>query len=218
MQTKPLPHHFGRLPLVTLGLALCSLVISCSALSHILQYDRNGLAAGQLWLLVTGHLSHWSSDNLFWDLLVFLVLGTLAERRSRRGLLLCLSLSTVLISALLWFRLEEILCYRGLSGLDSALFAWTALWLVRERFNDRDYRGVALILIASLAFLAKIGYETLTLQSVFSSSAGLFIPVPLAHLCGGVVGIGVALLSRRDAIAHVSWRQSRKSEKLLHHP
>lgn len=185
-------------PVITFLIASGSLLISCTSLSHMLQYDREAIACGQLWLIITGHLSHWSLDNLLWDLLVFVILGGIAERLSRLGFTLCLLISSLLISTVLWFGQQDIDCYRGLSGLDSALFSFIALLMVKERIGHRDYRSAAFILLASVAFLLKIVYEAFTLQTVFSSSAGLFTPVPLAHMTGGVVGIGVALLFRES--------------------
>ncbi len=184
---------YKSLPFLTVALAFCSLVISCTSLSHILQYDRAAIEGGQLWLIVTGHLSHWSLDNLVWDLLVFMVLGVMAERRSRRGFVFCLTFSVLVISSILWFWQQDMDCYRGLSGLDSALFGFVAFLMIRERIQSREYRSAGFILVAGVAFLMKIVYETFMLQAVFSSSAGLFVPVPLAHLSGGLIGIGVAL-------------------------
>jgi len=193
-----LPRFLHRLPATTLLLAVLSLVLSCSPLSEILQYDRNNIAAGQVWLLVTGHLSHWNTDNLFWDLLVFLVLGSLVEQRSRRLFRFCLLCSPLLISAALWHLLPEMDRYRGLSGVDSALFTCLGTVMIQERLAERDLRGCSFIILAAVAFLTKIVYETLTMQAVFSSTDGLFIPVPLAHLSGGATGIASALLVRRE--------------------
>ena len=68
------PRH-RPIPLITLTLSLLSLCISVTEMSHLLQYDRIRISLGQFWLLYTGHLSHWSFDNLFWDLLVFFLLS-----------------------------------------------------------------------------------------------------------------------------------------------
>lgn len=181
-----------NLPFLTLALALSSLLISCTFLSETLQYDRTAIANGHFWLLLTGHLSHWSPDHLLWDLLVFVVLGIMAERYSRRGLILCLTISAVLISAILWVWQQDMDCYRGLSGLDSALFGFTALCMTRERICNKDLKGAGIILFAGVAFFFKIMYEFCTLQTIFTSSATIFTPVPVAHLTGCLVGIGVA--------------------------
>ena len=189
MDILKLQNKTDNLPVITFILALCSFLVSSTSLSQTLQYDRIAVAGGQLWLLITGHLSHWSGDHLFWDLLVFVVLGVMVERRSRQGFTLCLTLSAILISTILWFWQQDMDCYRGLSGLDSALFGYLTLSMIRERIESRDYKGAGVIFVASTIFLLKIVYEILTQQSVFAASAGLFTPVPLAHLAGGVVGI-----------------------------
>lgn len=194
MKTTLSPQWITNLPIFTIAIAICSMLISLTPLSQTLQYDRLAIAEGQLWLLLTGHLSHWSAENLLWDLLVFIILGIMVERRSRHGFLLCLGGSVLLISTLLWFLLQDMDCYRGLSGLDSALFGFTAIWMVRERFRSRDYREAGLIIAVTITFLFKIVYESYTLESVFTPSSDLFTPVPLAHLAGGLVGVVVGLL------------------------
>ncbi len=47
--------------------------------------------------------------------------------------------------------------------------------------------------MASIAFFLKTMYEFFTLQTVFTRSVDTFTPVPLAHLTGFLVGVGVAL-------------------------
>ena len=48
-----------------------------------LQYDRQAVLAGAWWRCLTGHLVHWNTEHLVWDLLMFVVLGYLIERQSR---------------------------------------------------------------------------------------------------------------------------------------
>lgn len=181
------------MPFLTLTLALSSLLISNTFLCQTLQYDRVAISDGQLWLLITGHLSHWSLDHLLWDLLVFVILGIPVEHYSRRGLILCLSTSAILISATLWFWQQDMAYYRGLSGIDSALFGFTAFWMTRKRLHSNDIKGAGIILMTSIAFFLKIVYEFIMLQAVFTRSIDTFTPVPITHLTGFLVGGGVAL-------------------------
>ena len=65
-----------------------------------LGYDRDAVAAGQLWRLLTGHWTHWSAEHLSWNLLVFALLGVFWERTGeRRRLLVCVLGSAFFISA-----------------------------------------------------------------------------------------------------------------------
>ena len=59
-----------------------------------LEYHRDGVAAGELWRLLTGQLVHWSTAMLMADFAVLLVAGFLLARTSPRVLmLLCSDLS-----------------------------------------------------------------------------------------------------------------------------
>lgn len=43
-----------------------------AAAGELLQYDRQAIADGQLWRVVTGHLVHIGLEHLAWDAAVFL--------------------------------------------------------------------------------------------------------------------------------------------------
>ena len=89
--------------------------------------DRQAIQAGQAWRLLTGYLAHWSLDHLFWDVLMFVVLGCLVESRSRWRLIgLCLG-SALAISAVCPVVADDIPICRGLSGIDTALFTYLAM-------------------------------------------------------------------------------------------
>ena len=74
-----------------------------------------------------------------------------------------------------------------------------AMLMLREKWSERDWTGTTIIAILLLGFAAKVGYECLTLQTVFVDSAAAdFIPLPLAHVIGAAVGT-LAALPRRAA-------------------
>ena len=88
----------GRLPCVSLllaGIAVC-LQFSLAALGW-LQYDPAAIAGGEVWRIVTCHLTHWSFDHLFWDATALIILGVLCETAGRRRFLGCIAASAVLI-------------------------------------------------------------------------------------------------------------------------
>ncbi len=43
--------------------------------ADLLQYNRQAMAEGQWWRHLTGYVTHWNAEHLFWDVLVFIVLG-----------------------------------------------------------------------------------------------------------------------------------------------
>jgi rhomboid family GlyGly-CTERM serine protease len=155
------------------------------ALGGWLELDRAAVARGEVWRLLTGHWTHWTPDHLLWDSLAFLVLAALCEARiSRKRLLAAVAGSALAVSASIWF-LPGIERYRGLSGIDSALFVLLAVTLLRERRSP--LAGLALA-----AFLAKAAWEVSTGSTLFTETQGAFVPVPLAHLIGGGWGLLIA--------------------------
>ena len=175
-------------PFLTVALAaLAVLVFESSLLSVMLQFERE--SAWQAWRVLTGHLTHWSADHLLWDVGAFSVLGAFVESRGRRRLVATLLGSAVAIPLAVLVLDPGAATYRGLSGIDSALFV-VALAIFARESRGRTVRIACAAL--ALAFTAKVGYEALVGATVFVDSSG-FRPLPLAHLVGaGVGGIVVA--------------------------
>ncbi len=192
-------------PFITWTVATIAMLLAAADWGGGLAYDRGSIAAGQVWRLATGHLTHWNADHLVWDVLMFALLGTMLESRGRRALVSVLILSTAAISATLWFVEPTVVLYRGLSGIDTALFTLAALELWDEARGGRRLlvRGALVALLVGL--LAKLGYEVATGATLFvdSSSAG-FTPLPLVHAVGVGAGVLVAwsgkLLTRQPRL------------------
>ena len=78
--TAPMPRQRRslRLPSAPLTAALCAVigaVFLFPAAAASLEFDRDAVAAGQWWRLLTSHLTHWGRQHLMWDLAVFALLG-----------------------------------------------------------------------------------------------------------------------------------------------
>lgn len=189
----------GQAPVVTLGLA--ALAVAASLLPTAfdwLSYDRAAITAGEAWRLVTGHFTHWNTDHLLWDAVMFVVLGAAVERASRGGLATTLVIASAAISATLWTFAPEVSQYRGLSGLDSALFGFVAPQLFYEALQMKRRGMQWLLALLSIGFAGKIAYEMATGQTVFvDSAAAAFTPLPVVHVVGAVVGFCVLAVSRR---------------------
>jgi membrane associated rhomboid family serine protease len=84
--------------------------------------------------------------------------------------------------------------YRGLSGLDTALFALLNTELLWQRYRERDWTAVAVLATLLTLMLGKIGWETITGNCLFVDTAGQFTPIPFAHLVGAVVGLTLGSL------------------------
>jgi rhomboid family GlyGly-CTERM serine protease len=184
-------------PFLTLILgALALFVFSQHGWTETLEFNRASLAHGQLWRLFTGHLTHFSPDHLKWDLVVFVALGSLVELRNRRHFVFSILGGALLISLGVWWLQPQFANYRGLSGVDSALFGYLAVDIINlSRAEGRRLpalaAGAALVL-----FVAKIVFELSTGRTLFVENNAGFAPVPLAHLIGAFIGGGVCVPSR----------------------
>lgn len=175
-----------RLSGAALTLAVPALLFELPGWAEHLQWDRGAVARGEAWRLVTCHWTHWSVRHLAWDLATFVLLALLCEARGRRAFLTAVASSALLIPLILWIALPSLETYRGLSGIDSALFVLAAVLLLREK----PWSGPALAAgVALLGFLLKVVYESVFGAALFAGSEGLFVPVPLAHLTGGICGL-----------------------------
>lgn len=185
----------GPFPWVTavVGAAVL-LAFVLPGVSEVLQYDRSALAGGEWWRSLTGHLTHWNGDHIFWDLSVFVILGALCERTSRCVFGVAVAASALLIPLAVWVFLPGMELYRGLSGIDSALYLTAGVCLLRERGSVRGVPGLFVMAVVLTAFCLKIGYEILTGQTVFVADQTGFVPVPVAHLAGAAAGAAAALL------------------------
>ena len=181
----------GHLPGVSLVLvAAACLVMAFPSLADRLQYDRSAVVQGQWWRIATCHLTHWSFDHLFWDVTALLFLGFVIERDKRRRLLTCMGLSAVLIPLAVGAWLPELSTYRGLSGIDSAVFMLLATTLLGDSWDRRDW-GWTLVSTGVMAgFVAKTGFEFVTGTTLFvDATAAEMLPVPLAHVIGAGIGV-----------------------------
>ena len=146
-------------------------------------------AGGSEWRWLTAHLAHFDANHLSWDLAVFAVLGAWLESSSRKRLAVILTGSAAAISAAFWFLAPELLSYRGLSGIDSALAAAVAVGLYNSASKPSE-RALPAALLVALA--AKIAWEFATGGTLFVT-ADSYVGVPLAHLTGAIVGAAVAV-------------------------
>ena len=187
------------LPVASLLLTLAAvLVLPFDSLSSWFQYDRTAVNGGQLWRLLTCQLTHWSWDHLFWDAAALLFLGWVLERQDRRSLLTCLGLSVVLIPAVVHICLPDLATYRGLSGIDSAVFVLLAVTLLRRFRADGDRLWTWACVIMLAGFVGKVGFELVSGGTLFVDSAGSgMLPVPLVHVVGGILGAGCGWFGSR---------------------
>ncbi len=164
-----------------------------------LQLDFAAVAAGQWWRLLSGHLTHFGSQHLFWDVLMFVVLGAACERQHPRIFAVSLVLMALGISAAVMFLCPDVSGYRGLSGIDTGLFVWFIGDQIRQCVAARDRTATSAWIGAGGLLAGKLLYEFVTGEVLFVDAEG-FKPLVESHLAGAVFGaLFVAVGSRLDS-------------------
>ncbi len=192
----------GRLPGASLALFVTATVVFLSPmLTRLLQYDRVAVLKGEYWRVLTCQWTHWNASHLVWDALMLLVLGTLCERLCRANFLRCVVASAIAIPIAMALMLPQMPCFRGLSGLDSALFVLLAVQLIRTYWPaDRPIAVVSAV--ALVGFALKTGYECLTGSTIFVQTDSAFTAVPLAHIVGGAMGLFIGIQEDHHDAVH----------------
>lgn len=176
-----------RLPIWTLVICVIALITFIfPKLDNLLIYDRAAIIHGEIWRLLTGNLVHFSIGHLIYNLVAWLIIGTIIELRGYRFFpLLCLS-SSLFIGITLFILEPELYFYAGLSGVISAAVTYLCLQGVWEKGTWRWLCAITLAgLIAKTILELESGSSLMLLMSEEN-----FVPVPLSHL----VGIVAALL------------------------
>lgn len=197
----------GPTPWASLFLALPAAAIAAvPPLAARLELDRTAVGGGEWWRLLSGHWTHWSIDHLAWDGVVFLVLAVVAERISRTRLLASVAGSAVLCSLAVWWLLPSVAVYRGLSGIDSALFVLVCVTLVRDAGTRAPAARRVIPVLLLTGFLGKIAFETMTGTTVFVDSVSTGTSaVPLAHAVGALVGGACGAAARPTRRGRPAW-------------
>jgi rhomboid family GlyGly-CTERM serine protease len=178
----------GRRGLLLLAVCLLLLLIQSggAAAQLALRYDRDALAAGQWWRLLTAHVVHLGYEHAVLDVAGLALMWALFARDySLRGWLLILALSVAGIDAGLWLLSSTTQWYVGSSGvLHGVLAAGTCAHLRRR---EPDGWILAVFLVGKLVYEQAHGALPLT--------AGGAVIVD-AHLYGAVSGALAAVLLR----------------------
>jgi rhomboid family GlyGly-CTERM serine protease len=191
---------------VTLGTVLAVLLANgelmaaagarTGGLLGLLEWNRSGLARGEVWRVLTGNFVHVSALHLAFDLVPLLLLGVLYERFfGFRYLWIVLGCAAAVGVSILWLK-GGLTSYRGLSGVDHGLLA-AGLVVDLSEAARRKRRGLWVLALSACSLaLLKITYECVTGELLIYP--GLFgpyaRPVPLAHLVGAASGGFLALL------------------------
>lgn len=169
------------LPAALLGIA-ASLAAFGDTARELLRYERDAIAAGEIWRLASGHLVHLGWPHYLLNagglVLVWVLVGA---RLHARAWLVVLAVVIAGLDAGFWLFSPELTWYVGLSGvLHGLLFAGlVAGW----RAAPAESGILAVILVAKLAYEQLYG----ALPGSAATAGG---PVIVdAHLYGSIAGI-----------------------------
>ena len=151
------------------------------------RYDREAIALGELWRLVTGHLVHLSWGHTWLNLVALLLMTVLLDDLMRgRDWVVAFVLAAATIDAGLFFLEPNVAWYVGLSGSLHGVMIVGAIAMLRENST------MALILL--LGIICKLVWEQLMGPIPFSESTSGGAVLVDAHLFGAIGGLLASVL------------------------
>lgn len=186
--------------LTILAITLAAVLSQVFNLHHLLDLSRSEFSNGHLYQLFTAHFTHWSFDHFLYDTLTFVGLGYLCLKLQIKEIARVLLISTLLISFGFLALHPELIAYRGLSGVDSALFSLALITCIRQAYQDRNTARLKLMGFFTVGFILKTIYELTTGTAFFVADPNTtFTPLASAHLIGAMVGLVYGLIAESDA-------------------
>ena len=169
-----------------------------------LRYDRQGIAEGELWRLLTGHFAHLGIPHMLLNIaglaLVWLLVGR-AWTLWQWALITLVSLAFIDLG--FWFLDPGLSWYVGLSGLLHSMLVAGVVGRMREATGESLALGAIV--------LAKVAWEQFAGPLPGSESSAGGAVVVNAHLYGAIAGIiaagavrlRVAPRARQAAMRHI---------------
>ena len=160
------------------------LLLGGDATRDWLRFERDAIAGGELWRLVTGHFVHLGWSHFVLDAVgLVLVWYLVGDALKAAGWVIIALASVSAIDAGLWFINTQLQWYVGLSGvLHGILAAGIVVHLRRPRIE---------LLALGLLLIAKLGWEQLY-GPLPGSEGGSGGPVVVAAHLYGALGGGLA--------------------------
>lgn len=198
----------------------CAMILTVSAVLtwwpqglETWRYDRDAVAAGEYWRLMTGHLVHVGAAHYAMNLLGLVLVTELLWNglQARHGMAL-LILSAVVIDLAMLHQYPEVAWYAGLSGVLHALWAGCALIGLRPatRFGQQNhvfaFGNFSEHLVNTTALVLLCGKIWIEYQTGPVGDAILPVGAPViyaAHWYGAMAGAGYALI----VLCLAGWKQ-----------
>jgi rhomboid family GlyGly-CTERM serine protease len=154
-------------------------------------YDRTAIFEGEVWRCWTGHVTHFTTSHLLWNLAIFVPTGWWLESAWPRQARWYYAIAPFIISGLLLAFDPALARYAGLSGVATGVLVLLAgLQLAKPARTEPWWIWVGVL--AMVAF--KVGYELLTEAPLLVSGLENVRTMPMAHLGGAGSGALVWVL------------------------
>lgn len=200
----------GKLPLITLALALLSLLaLNSSTLSKSLIYNREAIFNLEFWRLISGHFVHFSWLHYFYDVLVFLVAGSILERHKPLFIAPLVFVLGLAISITLIFLKPNMLYYGGLSAIACGMLFYLAMWWLLYR-PKLKWPSVIMILTLTVKTLHEISSQDVVLPY---PDERFHQPVPESHMIAIFFAFFLFLICERKALKSSSSKQMGSEDK-----
>lgn len=114
---------------------------------------------------------------------MFVVLGCMVEIQSRlRMISLCVG-SAIVISGFTWFGNSDLATYRGLSGIDTALFVSVAISIAATAVAQQQWTRAAIPGLLLFGLTGKLLFEAITGSTLFVDSDASGFVVLVECIC-----------------------------------
>ena len=177
------------LPIISASLLILLLFLGGEAAARALEFNRNESGVGAVLRLFSCNLVHFDASHLLWDVgaLTVLCLALAHYAPSMLKISLAMALPTIALAVYS----SDYTIYRGVSGIDSALFGTLTAVLLARSWKRRDKLAFGAVLVGALGFVGKLVIEVVTRVPVFAAQAG-YEPASGVHLAAFIAGASAA--------------------------
>lgn len=169
------------------------------SLAHVLEFNRKEIFSYKIYQLITCHFTHWNFRHMVIDTFIFFALSYLCiffsfkNKYSIGQYFIYLLIPSILISIAVLIFNPEIKFYRGLSGIDWALY----FILILQLYFAAHWLFKTGAIIMFFLFLSMMIHQIMSKHSIFVPDMGEgIVAVPSAHIAGAISGIACILIYR----------------------
>ena len=177
-------HHYAIAIIVIL------LAVICTYYQELFLYERHALESGEIWRLLSGHLTHLNNKHLILNMIAWVIIFFLGfNYLSPLKWVVLLLVFSLAISAGLYYFVPEIIFYGGFSGVLHGYFAYILIEWIKS--------GQKVAWLILLLLIAKVIAENF---SDLGSSTAEYLDLRVVtevHLIGVIIGTLLAFLPLR---------------------